>query len=258
MITNEEFKNCVDICNKRTALMQISKELNDAINSPPPSNADLKKDFYYNNKSKSSYWSYAITTYVVITIPGFIIMFFNGTVETHFGVLLILSVVASTIMGIIGQCIYNKKLKHKCAFLIKENTKDIENYNNALPEAKEFSNKINNEIITCNDTLLQMNAIPKHYWDVAGELWYFITVHEADNYKEAVRIWEDIQHKIRIENLSRQQLKYQELATQYAKESRDASLEAMRAAMRSEEYSKANFILSAYSAYEISNLNKRY
>ncbi|MGN0476168.1 MAG: hypothetical protein ACI4HM_02410 [Ruminococcus sp.] len=266
MVTNEDFERSVNLCNKRTSLLDLLYETNYNINHPPLSDNEFQKEYYTKNK-KSSFFVYLFTAvFIPLTISVIYGIFehisgkeeMNETylsVMNNMGidseetfillVIFFFSVLLPTVMVIIHKIIRRFRLSIKLEPLMEQNRKEREEYNaEILPALTEIRDELNAQVIDITNELKSFPGIPEENWNIANELWYLFETHQADSYKEAIYLWNDIQFKKQQTELARQ-------AAEYAEESKEYAYNAMISSQEAADNSRRALILDTYNAYQI-------
>jgi len=261
MLTIENFKHSVDLCNKRDALLEISKEINITINNPPQPLPAYKR-MYIKTHAHNELIFFLCILGVVLTgtncenitaklsnthndEDGAILLFLLfAFIISPLLIAIIAKIIDKIILSIKGQPVFDKHKKEITDF-----------YQNIQPNLLITRDKINQEIQSVVNELNSFDGIPASEWDIAAELWYLYSTHQADSYKEAVWLWRDIQHKIVMEQEAFEQSRLAEEAAKYAMESKEYAYEAMIESKRTREAAEIGVFLEAYNTYQISKLS---
>lgn len=265
MLTNENFERSVNLCNKRAALINLVYKANYDINHPPLSDSDFKKSFYRNNKKGSvgvyiftalfipflisiTYWILEITAgeknagkFAMSVIKGI----FGDEENFLIGAFFLFLIILPTFAVIAHKIVHRLRLSAKLRPLLEQNRINREKYYAETKSALiEVRDELNTQIVAVTDELKSFSGIPEENWSIANELWYLYKTHQADNYKEAIYLWNDIQFKQQQTELARQ-------AAEYAEESREYAYNAMISSQEAAEASRASLVLDAYNTYQL-------
>lgn len=238
MIDNETFKECVKLCDKRNALLKVSCEINDAINEPVLTVNEFRRECI---REKSS------NTLAVITLllSAFICyMFLKANSRKDLLWIVIIPWIAAISVKVLHMIYVRIAIKSD----VEDYSKKLDIYHNEhLPVLYQGRDATNLEIQKITEQISQMNAITEDRWDIAGELWYLVISHRANDYKEACWLWDDMEYKRQQTQIAREQAYYSKQAAEYANEAREYAYESMVAAQNAEINSNMNLILTAYN-----------
>lgn len=251
MLTNENFKRSAELCAERDALLELSRQVNDAINFPPLSEKEVKKNYLKENDNH-------ITGCLVVLIIGPLcgLAFNLGLSTTDNPIIAFFLSLFTFLLLFLGFRRIEKSLTLRKGkeFFKKQSDWRNEYYNEVLPTLQNNRQEINRQIQQLNNELLSFDGIPETEWEIATQLWYLFTTHQADSYKEALWLWNDMQHKIRIEAEATYQTQLAYEAMQYAEESKEYAYQAMISAEEAASNSRMSLVFDAYNTYKISQL----
>lgn len=182
-------------------------------------NANLANTSYFNdhefivNYQENNYVSASTFTNILIGIIAlaftifFLTIFWGmvikGDVSSFIGfiVIIIWLGLIFLIELIIKKIKMHKLLKDAVCLLPKYRNERDNFYNNRKPALMAQIKDDNDVLNQANDYLKSIsnnrNCITKEYYQCAGELLYLYKVKRADNLKEAINVWENIQFQLR-------------------------------------------------------------
>ena len=251
MLTVENFKKSVELCEKRDALLSISRELNQAIEDRP-----MPMDVYRKTYIKAKAHNGIILFLCIITVMalGMRIPYIELETEADTFIYVIFSFfIAPFIVAVIAKIIDRIFIIAKGQAVFNQHRIIMNRfYEQIQPQLLKERESVNNEIQIVVDQLNSFDGIPSSEWDVASELWYLYSSHQADSYKEAVWVWRDIQHKNLIEQEMGEQSRLARETAKCAQESRENTYQAMIESKRARETAELGVLLGAYNTYKLS------
>ena len=252
MLTNENFRRSAELCAERDALLDLSREINYSINNPPLPDNEIKKNYLKENDN------HLIGCFIIFIIGPVCCLTFLGMMSiTNDNIIgsLICSALAFILQYFIIRKIEKSITLHKGRDYFRQQSDwRRQYYNEVLPNLTTGREEVNYKIQAINDELRSFDSIPETEWEIASQLWYLYSTHQADNYKEALWLWNDMQHKMRMEAEASYQTQLAYEAMQYAEESKEYAYQAMISAEEAASNSRMSLVLDAYNTYKLSQL----
>lgn len=255
MLSNENFKRSVDLCEKRDALLNLSKRINEDIKNPPQALDEYKRAYVKEHAHNGIIIFLCILTCFILL--AIVMQNINFKTDDSFFIYLFFSIIISPLIIIcVGRAIDKILLYIKGQPIFDEHEKEIADYyQNKLPMLFLERDKTNQEIQVIINELNSFDGIPSTEWDIATELWYLYSTHQADSYKEALKLWRKIKHYEALECEAREQTQLAKETVQYAQEGREYAYQSMLEAKRARETAEIGILLEAYNTYHISNID---
>lgn len=187
------------------------------------SNAEYSRKFFQNNKmtflQKQQYLGYgwlikrAIVLLIIIA-SSVVICIINALCEAAgIEVTLDTAIYFLLVPVVLYIGFYNWIVKYKLKQVLNSELAEYSSWRESckkeMPDAKVRCSR--NEVLVpkidacLNSICVDRSTIPEAYWGYGGEFLYLYTTRRADNVKEAINIWEQVLHQMRVEEEQRRQ-----------------------------------------------------